>query len=376
MKKILSLLLVLVLVLGLCACGKSEAAQAVDDMIAAIGTVTLESEVKIAAAESAWAALTDEQKEELENYALLTAARASLDTLIAEKEAAEEAARIEQVKQKAAEVDALIDAIGTVTKESSDAITAARNTYDAADEELQSFVTKLDVLEAAETELNTLFAQDVIGLIDAIGTVTLDSGEAITTAQAAYDALSAGAKEHVSNASVLADAAAQLKDLKIADAKTKLARLTVEEDKVRGIAFYYAKGFPYYNSYGYWGADVRCFCLPYMGIQGDSVWLRMVCDYTSGDWVFFEKITFAVDDERYYKTFNYFDVTRDNAYGKIWEYVDIDVGSEEIELLYAIANSESTIIRFEGDDWYDDFTVTQNDKNAIKEMLEIYEALK
>jgi len=113
-----------------------------------------------------------------------------------------------------------------------------------------------------------------------------------------------------------------------------------------------------------------------MGMQGDSVWLRLVCDYTADDWIFFEKITFAVDEERYYKLFNYRDVTRDNAWGDIWEYVDIEVGEEEIKLLTEIANSEKTIVRFEGDDYYDDFTVSKKDKEAIKQMLLVYEALK
>ena len=42
MKKFLAILLALAMVLSLAACGKSEAAQAADDMIAAIGTVTLQ----------------------------------------------------------------------------------------------------------------------------------------------------------------------------------------------------------------------------------------------------------------------------------------------------------------------------------------------
>lgn len=83
-----------------------------------------------------------------------------------------------------------------------------------------------------------------------------------------------------------------------------------------------------------------------------------------------------MDDERYYKTFNYFDVVRDNAYGDVWEYVDIEVGSSEEELLWAIANSTQTIVRFEGDDYYYDFTVSANDKQAIRDMLTVYDALK
>ena len=47
----------------------------------------------------------------------------------------------------------LIDAIGTVTLDSAEAVNTARNAYDALDEALQSLVTNLSVLEAAEDAL-------------------------------------------------------------------------------------------------------------------------------------------------------------------------------------------------------------------------------
>jgi hypothetical protein len=370
MKKIALLLLAVVLVVSLAACGKSEAAQAADDMIAAIGTVTLESEGKIAAAEAVVAALSEKDKSQLENNALLIAARAELDTLKAKQEAEKQAA----LEQQAAEVDALISAIGTVTLESEEKITAARAAYDAADAQVQGYVKNLSTLQAAETALNDLKVQNVIAMIDAIGTVTTESGEAIDAAKAALAALSSENAAKVTNASVLDDAVAQLKTLKQQQAQALLAGMRVEEDYVRGIKFYYPMAFPYYTDY--WGADVRCFALPYLGMDKDGVWLRLVCDYTADDWIFFEKIIFAVDDKRYTETFNYFDVVRDNDYGDIWEYVDMDVYDSDIKMLWEIANSNTTVIRFEGDNYYDDFTVSAADKEAIRQMLTAYEALK
>lgn len=368
MKKQIVAMLLVVVMLCFAACGKSEAAKAVDSMILSIGAVTLDSKIQIESVESAIDALTEEQKAELENMAILVAARNTYDALAEE-------ARVAEVKAKAAALDAQFEALGTITLESEGAITAARGAYDAADAELQGYVSKLDVLEAAEVQLSTLKAQVVAELIDAIGTVTLDSKAAIEEAKTAYNSLTAADREYVSNAEVLTEAVAALKALRSAEAQKLLANMRKVDDPVRNLAFYYPNVFPYYAAYGYWGADVRCFALPYLGIQGDSVWMRLVCDYTSGDWVFFEKITFAVDDQRYYKYFNYYDVVRDNGYGKIWEYVDIVVEAEEIEMLRAIADSTTTIIRFEGDNYYDDFTVTQADKNAIRDMLKIYDAL-
>lgn len=360
MRRCFVLLLVLAMALTLTACSKSEAAQAVDDQIAAIGEVTLESESAIAAAEEAVAALAEEDRKQLDNEDDLKEARAAYETLVLE--------------DQAAGVEEAIDAIGTVTVDSGEAVEAARALYDASPAEVQALVENFSDLEAAEETLSGLKVEEAIRLIDAIGTVTADSREAVEAAQTAYDALTQEDAAKVTNASALEDAATQLKTLLEQQANSLLSTMRVETDAVRGISFYYPQAFPYYTDY--WGADVRCFALPYLGRSGEDVWLRLVCDYTADDWIFFKQITFAVDDERYYKTFNYFDVVRDNAYGDVWEYVDIEVGNSEEELLWAIANSTQTIVRFEGDDYYYDFTVSANDKQAIRDMLTVYDALK
>lgn len=202
----------------------------------------------------------------------------------------------------------------------------------------------------------------------AIGEVTLDSAAAVEAAQEVYDALSSADQAKVSNAGDLNAAAQKLKELKQQAAESLLAGMSVENDEVRNMSFYYPKGYPQY-------VDTRCYVLPYIGRDKNSVWLRLMCDYTGGDWVFFEKITFAVDDDRYVKLFSYRDVVRDNQYGNVWEYVDVE-GEEYVDILNQIADSTKTVIRFEGDDHYFDFTVKDSDKQAIRQVLTAYEALK
>ena len=373
MKKALCLLLALVLCLSLCAC-KSEAATQVDDMILAIGTVTLDSESNVKAVEAAYNALTQEQKDELENYALLVAARTTLDDLLEKKRLEEaEAARIAALKAEAASVDSMISAIGEVTPDKADAIIEARNAVNALSPEGQEFLNNVGILMEAEAALMVVRAQEVTAIIESLGTVTLESGDAIRAAESKFNALSEDEKLFVANAGTLT-AAREEYDTKLANfAEPYLKRLKLEEDKVWGNKFYYASGFPYYDAYGYWGADVRSFALPYMGTNGSSVWLRLVFNYTAYDWIFFETITIAVDGQRYFEVFDYFDVTRDNDWNNIWEYVDVPVNSYEMDILRAIANSNEAIIRFEGDRYYDDVTITAADKKAISEMLLLYE---
>lgn len=102
-----------------------------------------------------------------------------------------------------AAVKELIDAIGEVTLESGDAIDAARTAYDKLPEAKKVLVDNYEKLTAAEEAYTALVdaaaAKAVDDLIDAIGEVTADSGDAIKAARAAYDALTDTQKELVKN---------------------------------------------------------------------------------------------------------------------------------------------------------------------------------
>jgi len=72
MKKGLLVVLALIMVLGLVGCGKSKEATTVDELISAIGNVTLESGDSIQSARESYNALNEEQQSEIENINLLT----------------------------------------------------------------------------------------------------------------------------------------------------------------------------------------------------------------------------------------------------------------------------------------------------------------
>ena len=182
------------------------AADAVEKLIDAIGTVTLDSEETIKAARDAYDALTEEQKAQVGNYQTLLDAEAKLADL-----------------QAVDAVEKLIDAIGTVTLDSEEAIKAARDAYDALTDAQKEQVGNYQTLLDAEAKLADLQAADAVEkLIDAIGTVTLDSEEAIKAARGAYDALTEEQKAQVGNYQTLLDAEAKLADLQAADAVEKL----------------------------------------------------------------------------------------------------------------------------------------------------------
>lgn len=88
MKKVIVFLLLAAMICSLCACGKSKEAQNVDDLIMAIGEVSIDSADKIKAAEDAYEALDEKDREKVECYSVLDSSKKELEDI--EKEIAEE----------------------------------------------------------------------------------------------------------------------------------------------------------------------------------------------------------------------------------------------------------------------------------------------
>lgn len=417
MKKLLPILLALFFCLSLCACGQSEAAKAVDAQISAIGEITLESEALIIAAEQAVSALSTEDRESLKNASFLQDARNLYDTLVLEANVSrveeiiltigevtldsdeaitaaeqavselteEEKAQLNNItdlenarytyetlvlESKASKVEAAISAIGTVTLDSGERIKSARAAFTKSEEDVQKLVSNLADLEAAEITFEGLQIEQASALIDAIGEVTINSGDVIEAAQTVYDKLSAQTAAKVSNAGTLALAKIKYKELKFKQAQSLLDTFRVDTDAVNNVKFYFSTAQPKYS-------NERSFVFPSIGINANNkIWLCAQFLYTGDSWVFFKKITFSIDGENTVKTFDYFDVVRDNDRGDVWECISTADGNQYEQLFWDIANSKTTIVRFEGDDYYYDMTVSQEDKNGIRDVLNAFEGLK
>lgn len=82
MKRIISLLLAIVMCVSLCACGKSEAAKAVQKAISEIGEVTYTSGPAIAEAEMLYNELTDAEQTTVNNYDILVQSQEKYDEIV------------------------------------------------------------------------------------------------------------------------------------------------------------------------------------------------------------------------------------------------------------------------------------------------------
>ncbi|MGI5873348.1 MAG: S-layer homology domain-containing protein [Bacillota bacterium] len=140
------------------AAADQKAAAKVAAAIDAIGDVTLGDEKAIAKARNDYDALTDDQKDLVDNAADLDAAEAALDQLKEDKAAADEAAK-EAADKAAADraaadaVQSAIDALGEgddITAADAKAVSAARKAYDRLTDDQKALVDNEDALTAAE----------------------------------------------------------------------------------------------------------------------------------------------------------------------------------------------------------------------------------
>ncbi len=230
-----------------------------------------------------------------------------------------------------------------------------------------------DADKPAETEADKI--DDVIAGIDAIGTVSLESKAKIDEAKKLYNALSSSEKEKVSNYSVLEAAETQYKALAKAEKDKVLenhkSKFEADHDKVENITWYYPLNMPEY-------IDERSYIIPYIGVQNDNMWICVRYNYTEDDWVFWESLTIVADGEKFVKYVGPFNTVRDNDGGVVWEWYDdaLDLNAamdtKELQNLEKIANAKETIIRFQGDEYSYDLTVSEKDKAMIRDVLAMY----
>lgn len=191
----LLLLMIFIACVLLSACGKSEEASRVDQLIVNIGEVSLNSEAQITEAESSVSALAEQDYKQLEHLNELESARTQYNQLRAE------------------EVEKVIFQIGSITVESEETISTAREYYDDASSAVQALVTNYNLLLEAEEEFPAVCAAEVEELIAKIGTVSLEKEEQIKEARARFNSLSFTAMQMVTNSQVLKDAEDSYKDL-------------------------------------------------------------------------------------------------------------------------------------------------------------------
>lgn len=112
--------------------------------------------------------------------------------------------------------------------------------------------------------------------------------------------------------------------------------------------------------------DTRNFLEVYMGEKDTKVWLRIKLNYTGDSWLFIKDASANIDGKTVKLPLT--EWKRDND-SEIWEWSDQVLTPELRDIMIRIADSKKTIIRFNGSQYYDDWTVPAKDKVVIREMI-------
>lgn len=152
------------------------------------------------------------------------------------------------------------------------------------------------------------------------------------------------------------------------DAKRKaaLGQMSKKFDAFQDITWYQSPSSTKYR-------NANAFYL-YFGVSnGLPANLRLVIQYYADDWLFIDSAKVNVDGV-IYSVGNYIDNNkweRDND-SDIWEWIDEPLTDRS--LIEAIINSKSSVIRFEGSQYYDTRTISSSQKRALRDVLDAYDA--
>lgn len=164
--------------------------------------------------------------------------------------------------------------------------------------------------------------------------------------------------------------------------QNKLAELKIATDTFNNMDLYYPKTMPT-NGINFI-VNERTLVLPYIKGMDNMYALLTKVNYMSDDWLFIKSFEVNVDGNIIFNSSDYtnglkFD--RDNNDGYICEtYQHIVANSYDstideawLSMLREIANSQKSTIRFYGTQYYDDFIVSEKDKQSIKDILDTWD---
>lgn len=139
-----------------------------------------------------------------------------------------------------------------------------------------------------------------------------------------------------------------------------LLNFKIQKDEVENLYFLIP------NSYG--GTYIKF----YIVVNAKKSWLRFKLRYYSDTWLFINSFKIVADNFKWQSPI--LDFQRDND-SKIWEWLDIKATNQFVKIGKNILKSKKSIIRLYGRQYYDDFEVDQDQKQAIANTFKLYELI-
>ena len=142
-----------------------------------------------------------------------------------------------------------------------------------------------------------------------------------------------------------------------------VAAMRKDVDKLENTTWYYDKSSPT-------SANTNAFYL-YFAEKGDQRWLRWITRYYADTWLFVHSFTVYADGQSW--EYNRVKIERDNN-ADTWEWHDTTPTARDIEMIRAVIKSKEATVRFQGNQYHDDRTISATQKKALQRVLDAYVA--
>lgn len=100
---------------------------------------------------------------------------------------------------------------------------------------------------------------------------------------------------------------------------------------------------------------------------------RIKIQYYAEDWLFIRKVQFSIDGNPY--EFIPASPERDHGNGYIWEWIDEQVSSGDVEIIKALANAKTAKMKLIGSQYHNIKVISTQQILDIKRAVELYEAM-
>lgn len=168
-------------------------------------------------------------------------------------------------------------------------------------------------------------------------------------------------------------AAAEIQRKREEERKAQEERMTLERavgnmkkktDEIEGITWLSHRNAPLLGKYVsvYFGSD-----------KGNTAGypLRLKLQYYGDDWLFVRSVTVKADDKVY--ELGKLDFERDNSSGSVWEWIDMPV--KDHEMLNHWMTAKRVVVRFNGDQYNDDFTLPRSQQTQLREVYQAWKVM-
>lgn len=145
--------------------------------------------------------------------------------------------------------------------------------------------------------------------------------------------------------------------------RSLLKKLKVTKDAMRGLTFYSAGSLDSNGKY----------MKLYIAEDSDGMLLRLKIQYHGRDWLFVDRVWTRIDDLKYnFPSSGTWG--KDNSAYSVWEWSDKILYKGDLVFMKEFLKNKSPTIRFEGNQYFDDFKLPVEQVKSMNLVLSAYEA--